>query len=228
MGRRCQLRKQTDVQVRIFGTDSGGRVFSEKVVTVNVSRNGTELAGVQPEVGLDEIVGLTYGKNRGHFRVKWIGAAGTTNAGRLGLLSIAPEKPLWDFPLSPDAVDDYQQATVERRGNPRYRCQNSVEIHVQEGVSFWGTVADLSLGGCYVEIPIPLELGKRLKVGIWFGQGKAWSNARVAHSVGGLGIGMKFTEISESDLGQIRQFLEALSPLAKKSTRPVVSLQTKI
>jgi hypothetical protein len=47
-------------------------------------------------------------------------------------------------------------------------AQNSVEIHVQEGVSFWGTVADLDLGGCYVEIPIPLELGKRLKVGIWF------------------------------------------------------------
>lgn len=160
--------------------------------------------------------------------MKWIGEAGTTNAGCLGLLSIAPEKTLWDSPLSPDAVDAYRPAIVERRKNPRYRCQNSVEIHIQEGVSFWGTVADLSIGGCYVEIPIPLELGKRLKVGIWFGQGKAWANARVAHSISGLGIGMKFTEISESDLGQIRQFLETLSPLARKPTRPVVPLRTKI
>jgi len=228
MGRRSQPRGQIEVQVRIFGTDSHSRVFSEKVSTVNISRNGTELAGVQPEVGLDEIVGLTYGTNRGHFRVKWIGESGTTNAGCLGLLSIAPEKPLWDFPLAPDSLDDYQPTTVEGRKNPRYRCQNSLEIHVQEGVSFWGTVADLSLSGCYVEIPIPLELGKRLKVGIWFGQSKAWADARVTHTVPGLGVGIKFTEISESNLDQIRRFLETLSPIARKSRRPVVPLRTGI
>jgi hypothetical protein len=228
MGRRSQPRKQIEVEVRIFGTDSESRVFSEKVFTVNISRKGTELAGVRPELGLDEIVGLSYGTNRGHFRVKWIGEPETTNAGCLGLLCIAPEKPLWDFPLSPEAVDDYQPTIVDCRKNPRYRCQNSVEIHVQEGVSFWGTVADLSIDGCYVEIPIPLELGKRLKVGIWFGQNKAWAEGRVTHSVPGLGIGIKFTETSESNLDQIRRFLETLSPLARKAMRPIVPLRTKI
>ena len=171
MGRRSQPRKQIEVEVRIFGTDSQSRVSSEKVVTVNISRKGTELAGVRPELGLDEIVGLTYGTNRGHFRVKWIGEPGTTNAGCLGLLSI---------------------------------------------------------DGCYVEIPIPLELGKRLKVGIWFGQSKAWADGRVTHSVPGLGIGIRFTEISESNLDQIRRFLETLSPLARKAMRPIAPLRTNI
>jgi hypothetical protein len=159
MGKRSQPRKQVEIQVRIFGTDSDGHVFSEKVFTVNISRNGAELAGVRPELGLDEIVGLTYGTNRVHFRVKWIGERGTPNTGFLGLLNIAPEKPMWDSPLPPDALDDYQPTIVERRKNPRYRCQNSVEIHVQERVSFWGTVADLGIGGCYVEIPIPFSSG---------------------------------------------------------------------
>jgi hypothetical protein len=59
-------------------------------------------------------------------------------------------------------------------------------------------------------------LGKKLKVGIWFGQGKAWADARVAHSIPGLGIGLKFTEISEPNLDQVRRFLETLSPLARK------------
>jgi hypothetical protein len=228
MGRRSQPRKQIEVEVRIFGSDRQARVFSEKVVTVNISRRGVELAGVRPELGLDEIVGLTYGTNRGHFRVKWIGEPGTTNAGRLGLLRIALDKPLWDFPLPPEAVDDYQPTFVDCRKHPRYRCQNSIEIHVQEGISFWGTVADLSIDGCYVEIPIPLELGKQLRVGIWVGQGKAWADGRVTHSVPGVGIGIKFTEISKSDLDQIQRFLETLSPLARKALRPIVSLPTKI
>src|ERR1700686_4414640 len=59
MGRRCQPRKRAEVQVRIFGTDSDSHVFSEKVCTANISRNGATVAGVRPELGLDDIVGLT-------------------------------------------------------------------------------------------------------------------------------------------------------------------------
>ncbi len=228
MGRRSQPRKEIQVPVRIFGTDSHGQIFSEKVSTVNVSRNGAEVAGVRSDLGLDEIVGLTHGSNRVHFRVKWIGQTGTARAGHLGLLNIAPDKPLWDFPLPSDAKDDYQAGVVDNRKHPRYRCQNSVEVHVQEGVSFWGTVADLSLGGCYVEIPIPLELGKRLKVGIWFGQVKAWSEARVAHRTPGLGVGLMFTQISDQDLDQIRRFLENLSPFARKPFRTAATTQKKL
>jgi hypothetical protein len=216
MGRRSQPRKEVEVPLRIFGTDGDGHTFSEKVHTVNSSRKGVELSGVHPVLGLGDIVGLTYGNNRVHFRVKWIGESETPNAGCMGMLNIAHEKPLWDFSLPADAVDNYQPLMPKRRKDVRYRCQNAVEIHVQEGVSFWGTIADLSLGGCYIEIPIPLELGKRLKIGIWFGETKAWANARVTHSTPGLGVGIKFTEISEPNLDQIRRFLESLSSLARK------------
>lgn len=219
MGRRSQPRELVAVPVRIFGTDSHGQIFSEKVTTVNVSRNGAELAGVRSELGLDEIVGLTYGSNRVHFRVKWIGEPGTAAAGHVGLLNITPEKPLWDFPLPGDCIDLFQPAVVNNRKQPRYRCQNSIEIHAQDGTSFWGTVSDLSLGGCYVEIPIPLEIGKRLKVGIWLGQTKAWAEARVAHRTAGMGVGLRFTEIAEADLDLIRRFLESLAPFAKKAVR---------
>jgi hypothetical protein len=228
MGRRSQPRKQIEVPVRIFGTDRHGQVFSEKAVTVNVSRNGAELAGVRPDLGLDEIVGLTYGTNRVHFRVKWIGEPGTPKAGHVGLLNIAPEKPLWDFPLPTGAVDAYQATVTDGRKNPRYRCQNSIEIHVQDGAHFWGTVSDLSLSGCYVEIPIPLELGKQLKIGLWLGQTKAWAEARVAHRTPGMGVGLKFTEISEQDLDQIRRYLASLSPFAKKAFRPAEALPKKV
>jgi PilZ domain len=227
MGKRRQPRKPVEVPVRIFGTDLHGQVFSEKAMTVNVSRGGAEVSGVHAELAADEIVGLTYGPNRVHFRVKWVGGAGTPKAGHVGLLNVAPEKPLWDFPLPADAPDDYQPGSIEQRTTVRFRCQNPVEVHVHGGADFWGNVADLSVGGCYVEMAIPLPVGTKLKVGIWFGQTKAWAEAQVAHQTPGMGIGVKFTEISENDLGQIRRFLDSLAPFSRKPTRSIGMQGTK-
>ena len=106
MGKRREPRKEIRVPVRIFGTDRGGQIFSEKVFTVNVSQQGVELSGVQAEPNVDEIVGMTYGVTKVHFRVKWVGQPGTAKAGRLGLLNLSPEKSLWDFALPPPGFDE--------------------------------------------------------------------------------------------------------------------------
>jgi hypothetical protein len=59
MSKRREPRKEVQATVRIFGTDSSGKVFTEKATVVNVSRHGVELSDVQPKLNLDEIVGLT-------------------------------------------------------------------------------------------------------------------------------------------------------------------------
>jgi len=216
VGKRSEPRKDIQVPVRLFGTDSTGAVFSQKAVTVNISRNGVELAGVEAKLAIDEIVGLTYGANRVHFRVKWIGKPGTPKAGRIGMLNVSPGKPLWDFPLDASSQDLYQGAMTERRQHPRYRCQNSIEIHVVGGASFWGTVADLSLGGCYVEMAIPIKVDTKLGVALWFGQAKVAAEGEVAHFTPGFGVGIRFTKISDQDLSVIRKYLDSLAPLARK------------
>lgn len=216
MGRRREPRKEIQAAVRIFGTNRSGQVFSEKAVTVNVSQQGAELSGVQSTLNLDDIIGLSYGKNRVHFRVKWVGEPGTPKAGHVGLLNISPEKPLWDFPLPFPTLDSHQPRVVEQRRHPRFRCHNSVELHTQEGASFWATIADLSIGGCYVEMTIPLPPRTKLKVGIWIGETKCWADCEVAYNTPGLGTGVTFNRISEPDLQRIRQFLGTLAPFAKK------------
>ena len=216
MGKRREPRKEIQVPVRIFGTDSSGKVFSTKAVTVNVSQQGIALGGVESQLNLDEIIGLTYGKNRVHFRVKWVGQPGTPKAGQVGLLNVSPEKPLWDFPLPSEVPDNHQPQVVQQRRHPRFKCHNSVEIHTQGGASFWATIADLSVGGCYVEMAIPLQPGNKIKVGIWIGETKAWADCEVVYGTPGCGIGMRFIGISESDLERIRQFLAHLEPFAKK------------
>lgn len=216
MGKRSEPRKEIQVAVRIFGTDSSGAVFSQKAVTINISRTGVELAGVEAKLSVDEIVGLTYGANRVHFRVKWVGKPNTPKAGRVGLLNVSPGKPLWDFPLEGTGKDLYEGGMTERRHHPRYRCQNSIEIQIPGRASFWGTVADLGLGGCYVEMAIPIKVGTKLRVSIWIGQAKAGAEAEVAHFTPGFGVGIRFTKISNQDLDIIGQYLNSLAPLARK------------
>src|SRR5208282_948573 len=123
MGRRREPRKEMQTPVRIFGTNSSGQVFSEKAVTVNISQLGAELSGVQAKLNLDGIIGLSYGKNRVYFRVKWVGEPGTPKAGHVGLVNISPEKPLWDFPLPAPTPDNHQPRVVEQRKHSRFKCQ---------------------------------------------------------------------------------------------------------
>jgi len=218
MGRRREPRKEIQAPVRVFGTDSSGQVFSEKAVTVNISQQGAELSGVQAKLNLDEIIGLSYGKNRVHFRVKWVGEPGTPKASHVGLLNISPEKPLWDFPLPSPTPDDHQPRVVEQRKHPRFKCHNSVELHTQDGASFWATISDLSVGGCYVEMANALPKGTKLKMGIWIGETKCWADCEVAYSAPGFGVGVTFNRVSEPDLARIRQFLGTLAPSSKKPT----------
>jgi hypothetical protein len=216
MGRRREPRKEVQVPVRIFGTDSSGQVFSAKAVTVNVSEQGVELSGVEPRLTLDEIIGLSYGKNRVHFRVKWAGQPGTPKAGCVGLLNTSPEKPLWDFPLPSSIPDNHQPQIVQQRKHPRMKCSNSVEIQSQDGASFRAKISDLSVGGCYVETAIPMQPRTRMKVGIWIGETKALADCEVAYSTAGLGFGVRFVKISDADIERIRQFLAPLAPFVKK------------
>ena len=213
MGRRSEPRKEIQAQVRIFGTDSSGRLFSEKAVTVNISQHGAELSGVQSRINLDDIIGLSYGKNRVHFRVKWVGDPGTPKAGHIGLLSMSPEKLLWDFALPSPAPDNHQPRIAEQRKHPRFKCRNSVELHTLDGASFWATITDLSVGGCFVEMAIPLPKGTKLKMGIWIGEAKFWTDCAVAYSTPGFGTGVAFSRMSEQDLERLRQFLATLTRL---------------
>ena len=78
-----------EVPVRIFGTDAHGKIFSENVTALDVSQSGARLGGVRSQIKVDEIVGLTYGKRKVHFRMKSAGAAGSPSEGQVGLLNLS-------------------------------------------------------------------------------------------------------------------------------------------
>ena len=214
MGQRREPRQEIRLPVRIFGTDANGKVFSENVFTVNVSREGVKLSGVQSQINLNEIIGMTYGQNKGRFSVKWVGKPGSPEAGQIGLLSTTPQKSMWDLPLPAPAIDSYGRSTkaTDRREHPRMKCTSSVELHPDGVMSpIWGKALDLSMGGCFVEMQIPLKQGTKLKVGLWVKEQKLWVRGRVASSQPGFGIGIQFAEMSREDAEILRQFLRSIS-----------------
>ena len=49
---------------------------------------------------------------------------------------------------------------ADKRKYPRYTCDLGVEVRVADAkTGYWGTVADICLGGCYINTFSPLPLG---------------------------------------------------------------------
>ena len=216
MGKRREPRKANKVAVRIFGTDKGGQIFSEKAFTINVSQQGVRLSGVQARPNVDEIVGLTYGQTKAHFRVKWVGEPGTPNAGHMGLLNLAPEKPFWDFPLPPPSVDTSGGTVTERRRNARLKCASSAEVYPAGAESPIRTrTADLSVGGCFLEMPNPIPKGTMLRIALWVKDTKIWAKGEIVTSTPGFGVGVKFTEIAPDDKRQVEEFLDSMTRIRR-------------
>ena len=211
MGKRREPRKEVKVPVRIFGTDSSGQIFSEKVFTTNVSGQGVEITGVEAQPRVDEVVGLTYGQAKGHFRVKWVGQRGGPHAGKIGLLSLSPDKKFWDFPLPPPSLDQSVRDARDRRTSPRMKCASSAEVY-PAGVTapIRTRTVDLGLGGCFLEMSNPLPKRTPIRIALWVKDVKLWADAEVVTSTPGFGIGVKFTEISAADKKELRQFLDSM------------------
>jgi hypothetical protein len=214
MGQRREPRKDLQVPVRVFGTDMHGKPFSENLNTQNVSTRGVRIGGLQASVKAGEIIGMTYGAQKSRFTVRWVGSNSST--GQLGLENVSPEKPFWDFPLPGPGIDEYGRHSrgTERRKHPRLKCLNSIELYPEgEGSKLWGKAVDLSMGGCFVEMSMPLREHTKLKIILWVRDEKLALQGKVVGSRPGFGVGIQFSEISPDDALRLRQFLQSITRL---------------
>ena len=210
MGKRREPRKAVALPVRIFGTDFAGRIFSETVTALDISQTGARLGGVRASIKVEEIIGVSFEKNKVHFRVKWIGTPDQATEGQVGLQNLSPQKPFWNIPL-PQSVADHFRPTVDRRRSPRIKCSLSVELHREGEPVIWGKASDISLGGCFVEMAIPLKVETHLTIAIWLGKAKLRLPAQVASTSPGFGIGIRFSAVSPEATAFLEQHLLTLA-----------------
>jgi hypothetical protein len=115
----------------------------------------------------------------------------------------------------------------ERRRSPRFQCSGSAEF-LPEGseVRMWGTLTDVSLHGCYVEMNNTFPLGTRMRLTLEALGVRARVQGTVRTSYPFLGMGIRFSEIEPGQHSQLEKLLAALAGQSSQSdsaSTPVAS-----
>jgi len=228
MGNRREPRHPIRIPVRIFGTDAEGQLFSENVYSFDISNQGARLDGVKARLKPGEVIGVSQGQKKSRFCIQWVGQLGTPTANQVGLVNVTKDKSIWDAPLASKGSDPYVESepvgerrkapdrrlVTDRRGAARLKCEISVQLQPSgQSAPIWGKAVDISIGGCFIEMPIPLQKGTKLTIGVWIKENKLQANARVVNSRPGFGIGVQFTEMSDMDTAQLKNFLKSITQI---------------
>jgi len=88
----------------------------------------------------------------------------------------------------------------EKRKFPRYVCDTGVRIHPETGnAGYWGTVGDISLGGCYIFTFSPLPAGQVVTLAIKVEDQEIHLAGRTVSSHPGVGMGVAFQGFTQED-----------------------------
>jgi hypothetical protein len=99
LGKRRDPRISVTLPVLLTGTDESGRPLDQRVTTVNISRRGAMLEGIYGRLRPGDRVDLARGHKKEQFRVAWVGEAGTTSDGQIGVAAVEPNTSFWDQDL---------------------------------------------------------------------------------------------------------------------------------
>ncbi len=109
----------------------------------------------------------------------------------------------------------------ERRRHPRVRASLQIESRPEgTDVPMRLETTDISLGGCYVEMVLTLDVGARLDISLWLGEQKVITKGVVVTRHAQFGNGIEFMGMSPQDQNLLRRFLDSLDPLVQPTRRP--------
>ncbi len=100
----------------------------------------------------------------------------------------------------------------ERRASPRIRCSGSVEFRVDgTGVRMWGTLTDISLHGCYVEMnnTYPVDTNANLVLKSFGIRIEVTGVVRTSYPF--LGMGICFSKIDPDQQQHLSQLINTLA-----------------
>ena len=103
-----------------------------------------------------------------------------------------------------------QPAHKNRRMHVRTKCRSTVEIQPESGSPVFGTLTDISVGGCYLETSAVLPPGSKLKILISDKGSQLTAEGTVTRMDLGLGVAVQFKEQNREDRNQMNRMLNAV------------------
>ena len=205
--------------VKVWGMAADGRPFVLNGVVYEASYRGGRLDALAARLVTGETIAIQYGSRKGRFRVVWVADAGSERAGQVGIRGI-DDSCIWEAELANIAPcsdaknpDPLAAARRDRRQYPRFRCAGHVQLsRTQSGPHSWATLADLSLGGCYIDTPVPESIGTKLWLVLRIQENKISATGEVRSCVPALGMGVQFTSFEIGSREVLKQVIERLSP----------------
>jgi hypothetical protein len=96
---RRETRLSKRIRVRVRGSDPSGQKFVQKVCVVDVSRHGARVEDIGYLTRPGDMIEVRRYWQTARFRVAWIGAVGTPQAGQVGVVALDPQKNIWGVKL---------------------------------------------------------------------------------------------------------------------------------
>jgi len=120
------------------------------------------------------------------------------------------EKVVESAPSAGEADEQFKGA--EKRRSARYKCEGSAEIREDRcDVRTWATFSDISLHGCYVEAQATYPQGTLLHMKLEADGVRLETKGTVRVTYPYLGMGIAFTDMSEENVGCLKQLLARIS-----------------
>jgi diguanylate cyclase (GGDEF)-like protein/putative nucleotidyltransferase with HDIG domain len=111
-----------------------------------------------------------------------------------------------------------------RRSHPRLRCHVAVELHGegQTGPAS-GTMANISLGGCYIETSAALERGSKMQFTVSSADGPLRAEGTIVWVDSGYGFAMQFASPQPGEPDDSLRLLDFVENRMKKMEKPSLS-----
>ena len=119
-----------------------------------------------------------------------------------------------------DTDGSSERKQQERRQHPRTKIAVEVELQSETTATPHRVkTADLSLDGFYVEMMFTLEVGTKLKIGLWLSDGKVSTGGIVVTRDVQVGNGIEFIDLATENRLRLKRFLAAAgNPQSPDST----------
>jgi hypothetical protein len=228
MGRRSEQRIAVSISVIARGSDSRGSSFVVDAEVIGISVSGAGLLWPIGVAASGAKIEIEYRGKKAWFQIRWMGSPRADGRRHIGVKCVEPGKYIWDLPpkqWEPDTYEPYSHHAAtrgiplvspeapswpggkERRQFPRMLCAIEAQLMADGySVGIPVKIADISLGGCYIEMFSPLPKNSLLELTLKMNNNTLHVSGKVRSSQTGFGMGIAFTSMSPEDFETLKKF----------------------